>query len=74
MKSVEEILNEVKPGVDFRKEKELIKNNILTSFDIITLVANLSSEYDISIDVTDIFPENFQSLETIEKLIDTKRG
>lgn len=74
MKSVEEILNEVKPGVDFRKEKELIKNNILTSFDIITLVANLSSEYDISIDVTDIVPENFQSLETIEKLIDTKRG
>lgn len=74
MKSVEEILNEVKPGVDFKKEKELIKNNILTSFDIITLVANLSSEYDISIDVTDIVPENFQSLEAIEKLIDAKRS
>lgn len=74
MKSVEEILNEIKPGVDFQKEKELIKNNILTSFDIITLVANLSSEYDITIDVTDIVPENFQSLEAIEKLTDTKRG
>jgi acyl carrier protein len=74
MKSVEEILKEIKPGVDFQKEKELIKNNILTSFDIITLVANLSSEYDISIDVADIVPENFQSLEAIEKLIDTKRG
>lgn len=74
MKSVEEILKGIKPGVDFQKEKELIKNNILTSFDIITLVANLSSEYDISINVTDIVPENFQSLKAIEKLIDVKRG
>lgn len=73
MKSVEEILNEVKPGIDFKKEKNLIGDNILTSFDIITLVANLSSEYDINIDVTDIVPENFQSLEAIEKLINSKQ-
>lgn len=73
MEKLEKILSSVKPGVDFEKEKNLISDNILTSFDIITLVATLSNEFDISIDVADIIPENFQSIETIKKLIDSKQ-
>ena len=73
MEKLEKILSNVKPGVDFKKEKNLISDNILTSFDIITLVATLSNEYDISIDVADIIPDNFQSIDTIKKLIDSKQ-
>lgn len=74
MEKLEKILNDIKPGVDFKKEKKLITDNILTSFDIITLVATLSSEYDITIDVADIIPENFESIELIQKLIDSKQA
>ena len=74
MEKLEKILNDIKPGVDFKKEKKLITDNILTSFDIITLVATLSSEYDITIDVADIIPENFESIELIQKIIDSKQA
>lgn len=74
MEKLEKILNDIKPGVDFKKEKKLITDNVLTSFDIITLVATLSSEYDITIDVADIIPENFESIELIQKLIDSKQA
>ncbi len=74
MKKLEEILSSIKPGVDFKKEEKLIANNILTSFDIITLVATLSNEYDIEIDVTDIIPENFESIEAIERLVKSKQA
>lgn len=74
MEKLEKILNDIKPGVDFKNEKKLITDNVLTSFDIITLVATLSSEYDITIDVADIIPENFESIELIQKLIDSKQA
>ena len=41
------ILNEIKPGVDFTKEDNLIEKRILTSFDIIRLVMEINGEFDI---------------------------
>jgi acyl carrier protein len=66
------ILENIKPGVDFTKEKSLVSDGILTSFDIVTLIANLTEEFDIEITVRDIVPENFESIETIKKLVDSK--
>ncbi len=63
------ILSEIKPGVDFTKEDNLIEKRILTSFDIIRLVMEINGEFDIEITPLHIIPENFKNAETIYALI-----
>jgi len=69
MEKLIEILNNIKPDVDFTKEKHLIEDGILASFDIVSLVAAIDEEFDVEISVTDIIPENFESAEAIMNLI-----
>jgi D-alanine--poly(phosphoribitol) ligase subunit 2 len=72
MNKLIEILNQIKPGVDYQNEKHLVSGGILTSFDIVTLIANLTDEFDIEITIKDIVPENFESIDAMEKLIKSK--
>jgi len=64
-----QILNEIRPEFDFATENNFITQGLLDSFDLITLVTDLDEKFDISIDGTDILPENFESIESIESLI-----
>lgn len=65
-----EILEELKPGVDFRTENNLIKDHILESMQMVQLIAELNDEFDIEITPRDIVPENFRSAESICQLVD----
>ena len=47
----------------------MIDDEILDSFDIVTLVAALDDEFDVQITAKDILPENFNSAEAIYKLV-----
>ena len=69
MKSVVEILKEIRPEFDFTTSDDFIGDGMLDSFDMVTLVATLDKTYGISIRGTDIVPENFQNLKTIEALL-----
>ena len=69
MEEVIKILEQIKPGVDFNTEKNLIEEEILDSFDIVTLVAKLNEEFDIEITPADLVPENFNSAEKIYELV-----
>lgn len=69
MKELLDLLQALKPGVDFTKEKHLVTNHILESLDIITLAAQLCDEFDIEITPLDVVPENFQSAEAIYALV-----
>ncbi len=69
MEKIMEILKGLRPDVDFTAEKELIDGGILSSFDIISLIEELSDAYDIDIETDDIIPENFNSAEGIYGLI-----
>ena len=62
-----EILEELRPDVDFEKETKLIDDKILESFDIVSLVSELTDEFDITIRPKDLVPEN--SVDAIEKLV-----
>lgn len=64
------ILNDLRPDVDFENEKALITDGVLDSFDIVSLVSELNAEFDISIGVEELEPENFNSIEAMEKLIE----
>jgi acyl carrier protein len=63
------ILNDIRPEFDFGNETNFISNGMLDSFDLVTLVTELDDSFGISIDGTDILPENFESLEAIEALL-----
>ncbi len=69
MEKLIEILENIKPGVDFKNEKHLIEDGILASFDIVSLVAAIDEEFDVEISITDIVPENFETVEAIYNLI-----
>lgn len=69
MDKVIEILESVKPGIDYKNEKGLIDNGILESFDIITIIAKLSEEFDVEFSVNEVIPENFNSAEALYKTI-----
>lgn len=69
MEKIMKILKELRPDVDFSAEKELIDGGILSSFDIISLIEELSDAYDIDIETDDIVPENFNSAEGIYGLV-----
>jgi acyl carrier protein len=69
MKSVEEILKEIRPEFDFTASDDFIADGMLDSFDVVTLVATLDKNFNISIQGTDIVPENFKNLETINALL-----
>ena len=64
------ILNELKPDVDFEKEEALIDDEILSSFDVVTLVAKINDEFDIDFPVSEIVPENFNSAKALYAVIE----
>ena len=69
MKRLPEILKEIRPEFDFTASSDFIADGMLDSFDVVTLVAALDKNYGISIQGTDIVPENFQNVQTIEVLL-----
>lgn len=69
METIMEILKKLRPDVDFEEEKELITGGILSSFDILNLIEELSDAYDIDIEAEDIIPKNLNSAEGIYQLI-----
>lgn len=63
------ILTELRPEFDFNESLDFIEEGMLDSFDVINLVTALDSEFGISIDGTDVLPDNFSSVENIEALL-----
>ena len=47
MEKLLEILNSVKPGVDFETAENIIEDELIDSFDIVTIVAQIREEFDI---------------------------
>ncbi len=64
------ILNKIKPGTDFEKNKNLIESGVLDSFAIISLASEISEEFDVDVTVKDIQPENFHSIGAIMNMIE----
>lgn len=63
------ILKGVRQDVDFEKEKALIDDNILDSFDIISIVSDLNDVFSIDITADELEPENFNTLDAIVELV-----
>ncbi len=68
------ILKGICPKVDFVNEKKMIDDGVLDSFDIISIVNELNEHYDIEIDVDDLEPDNFNTVEAMLELIEKLRN
>ena len=69
MERLIEILKDLHPEVDFSAATDLIGDGILDSLDIVTLITEINSTFDVSIPAEEIIPENFASAEAIYALI-----
>ena len=70
MEDLLEILRDLHPDIDFEKEEGLIDDGILDSFDIVTLISEISENFDVTISAEYIVPENFNSAQAIYALIE----
>lgn len=58
-----DILEDLKPGEDYRSRTDLVDARVLDSLTILALVSELEETFDIAIPAVEIVAENFNSLE-----------
>ena len=69
MRTIEEILKDIRPEFDFTASQDFVGDGMLDSYDIVTLVSDLDKAYGISISGVDIVPEHFRNIASIEGLL-----
>ena len=70
MEKIIDIIKEIKPGVAIDENTKLLDDKILDSLAIVSLVAELSDEFDVDITARDIMPENFATPAAIKAMIE----
>lgn len=73
MEKLLQLLGEIRPDVDFENEISLIDDGILDSFDVVSIISSIDDEYGVQIRITELDPENFNSVEAIWNLIESLR-
>ncbi|MBE6767060.1 MAG: acyl carrier protein [Clostridia bacterium] len=70
MERLIEILEDIQPEVDFETCTDLIDGHHLDSLSILSLVAEMEEEFDITIPTVEIIPENFNSAKALWSMIE----
>lgn len=73
MKELMEILEELRPDVNFDVERHLVTEGVFDSFDIVNLIDMLDEKFEINIKPSLITPDNFDSVEAMIGLINSLR-
>ena len=73
MEQLLELLKGIRPDVDFENETALIDDGILDSFDVVSIISELDDAFGVQVRITELDPENFNSAESIWKLIQGKK-
>ena len=74
MEELYEILEDIIPGEYYKNSTALVDDDILSSFELVRLVTEIDSTFDISIPSSEIVPDNFNSVESIWALIERLGG
>lgn len=69
MNKILEILHSLHPEVTFEGKTDLVDSGLLDSFDIVTLIGELSDVFKVEVGVENLEPENFNSPEAIYELL-----
>lgn len=69
MEKLIQILQEIRPDIDFENETGLIDEGILDSFDVVSIISELDDAFGVQIRISELDPENFNSAEAIWNLV-----
>ena len=69
MEDLIKLLSDVRDDIDFETCDDLIDGKVLTSFDIIQIIAAIDETFDVSIPATQIVPANFNSMQAMYDMI-----
>lgn len=64
-----EILEQVRPDVDFHHTLNLATDGYIDSFDIVTIINLIESEFNVEVPVEKMVPESFDSVEGMIEMI-----
>lgn len=64
-----EILKETNRAIDYQKEKALIDDKLIDSLELMEIISDLESAFQIEIGMEEIVPANFNSVEAIEQMV-----
>lgn len=70
MEQLLEILRSLHPEINYETCNTLIDDNVIDSFDIVTLIAEINDEFDVAIPADEIVPENFNSAKALWQLVE----
>ena len=69
MEQLLEILEEIRPDLDFANCQDLIDGHHLNSLDIISIVAELEDAFDITVPTVEVIPHDFNSAQNLWAMI-----
>jgi len=69
MERLLELLEEIRPDLDFENCQDLIDSHHLNSLDIISIVAEVEDAFDVTIPTVEVIPHNFNSAQNLWELI-----
>ena len=69
MEKLLELLKGIRPDIDFENETALVEDGLLDSFDVVSIISEIDDVFGVQIHVSELDPENFNSVQTIWNLI-----
>ncbi len=74
MEKLISILEEIDDSIDWVNNRHLIDDRIMDSFMVISLISELSDQFDIDIDASEIVADNLNSVDAMWKMITRLQG
>ena len=74
MEKLLELLKGIRPDIDFENETSLIDDGYLDSFDVVSIISEIDDVFGVQIRINELDPENFNSAESIWKLVQELKG
>ncbi len=68
------ILEEIRPEYNFKESNNFVEDGFLDSFDVVSVINELEKEFDIIISGLELLPENFESVDSIMKLVERSKN
>lgn len=65
-----DILEGIRPEIDYETEENLITDGLLDSFAIVSIINALNDEFDIEVTIGELRPENLNSIDNMVQLVE----
>ena len=69
MEEIIELLQQIRPEVDYETVEDLIDGEYIESLDLVMIIAALEEKFDISIPMSMINPDNFNSVRGMYEMV-----